>query len=417
MTGVQTCALPICFPVTIWGRKVRANASVQRTGNGSRGRRLMGVWDDVQSEVRVVPFYSMASTMVGELNFTKISLKSNGNNWASDTFNAVNVDYGTDCPAADLLISNFKYVTLVSRKYYSHMPQMHFAPRSNKTRFSDLVPKLTLSQRVTENTGPVGNIVFYYFKFFTGLTVADLADFFSRPCPKDDCFAANKWTAAYFLESLFFCRLEDVMYCNPDRYGLTASFLWVMACCLLISLLLSYIGLGFLVYFLVALIPLLSVWVSSGVSVRCFPMLPACMLDDILDSVKFIFPIKASVPQSMRVNGSDALKPCSDFGYTAWQDPLTAVLCDLGFCDGLENSWIFSVSYWKFGDMHAGLQGPSSDAYRFCTFLTMGWIVPVVFVGTVGLTVASLLCFTVIGLLSVMVDIIWKTIIFNHLEG
>jgi hypothetical protein len=141
------------------------------------------------------------------------------------------------------------------------------------------------------------------------------------------------------------------------------------------------------------------------------------MLDDVLDSVKFIFPMKASVPQSMRVNGSDALKPCSDFGYTAWQDPLTAVLCDLGFCDGLENRWIFSVSYWKFGDMHAGLQGPSSDAYRFCTFLTMGWIVPAVFVGTVGLTVVSLLCFTVIGLLSVVVDIIWKTIMFNHLEG
>ena len=154
--------------------------------------------------------------------------------------------------------------------------------------------------------------------------------------------------------------------------------------------------------------PVFILWYTYGMSMSCLPMFPTCILTDIVDFLKRLFPLSLSLPVKLYCNADDVLKyrnatdftsscvrSCEAIGFTDWYDPLTYTVCsyDFVFCgkivNGLGNvSYVASLhlSFSKWYNVytydHANL-----DAYSFCTLIqwvnTLPFIVGVLVFATV----------------------------------
>jgi hypothetical protein len=143
-------------------------------------------------------------------------------------------------------------------------------------------------------------------------------------------------------------------------------------------------------------------------------MIPTCLLDDAIAALKSLFPTKAVLP-SLLVRNSTTLRPCSELGFDSWEDPLAFAWCDLGFCEGQNDTMFFwELSRWNFGQMHARATGKDADAYRVCASVTANYAVPVLLVATAALTVATAVVISLIGMLGPGINLLWQIVLFDH---
>jgi hypothetical protein len=194
---------------------------------------------------------------------------------------------------------------------------------------------------------------------------------------------------------------------------MSAVFLLVVYVC--VSWLCGYLGLyGVSTAFFVAM-PLLVVWYSIGVSPRCFPMVPTCLLDDLIAALKSLFPKRVSLP-ALLVTGKDSLRTCAELNFTSWEDPLAFAACDLGFCGGMGDVKFLGVTNWRFGMMQEMAYGKDADAYRVCASVTATYSIPIVMALTFVVAVAAALVLSLVSLISPCVGIFWQVVMFNHAE-
>lgn len=390
--------------------------------NASRrnhNRRLMGVWEETQSKVISLPYYSLiniprrniSKTPSDKITFTASQM------WGNDNFIWKSFDGEIDCVLADTLLSNSRYVADVLKKYYLHATNIS-AARSYRKTLKSVIPNLGNSNQNTSRSSKATvttSTILYYTLQYLGVTMQDIATFLKDPCPKMECMAYNRWTASYLVESLMYCELESVMFCSRDRMDMFVSFVYILFMCIVVSLLFNYLGVYGLSIIMFMSLPLLTIWYSFGVSPRCAPMLPTCLIDDLLQSLKTIFPESLQVPSLLINNGtSTALKKCANIGFASWEDPLTFIWCDMGFCEGLNNTDVLGISTWKFGDMQSAAKSVHADAYRICASVTISNTLPVIFVLTLSVTLGAALSISSLALLVPYVELIWRTVIFHH---
>jgi hypothetical protein len=175
--------------------------------NGSAGprRRLMGVWEDTRDRIRALPFYSMIKKSVSDVTLSETLEQTASQMWLVDAFVWKGVRFEGTCPVADSLASLVRHAIGVSRNYYVHLVDTN-TPVAVRRRFRDVLPVVaSLNASLPSPSRPV---VFGWIMDLLGLSVGDVAAFLRDPCPKQDCLAANKWTASYLIESLFFFLLE-----------------------------------------------------------------------------------------------------------------------------------------------------------------------------------------------------------------
>jgi hypothetical protein len=338
---------------------------------------------------------------------------TSGQLWLLDAFVWNGDRFSGDCPVVDSLSSLVAQSVGVSKRYYAHLAELNVPPKLRK-RFKDVLPTVRASNMSLPSASRP--LIFGWAMDALGLRMSDVVEFLSEPCPRQDCSLDNRFTATYMAESLLFCDLESVMFCSQHRNDMVLSFVFMLLVYIVVSLLCGYFGLyGVSTAFFLA-IPLLVVWYSLGISPRCFPMIPTCLLDDALAALKSLFPVKAFLPKLL-VGQGKTLKSCSALNFTTWEDPLAFAVCDLGFCDSLSNVNVLGVSKWRFDDMRGHAASADADAYRVCASVTATYSVVPAFIINFFLAAAVALSLSALALVGPCLTVLWQIVMYNHVGG
>lgn len=391
-------------------------ASENSSAGGGRGRRLLGVWEETRDKLRAMPYYSLIRSTVSSENIFDVLNLTAMQLWRLDAFFWRGVDFGKTCPIADTTSSLVKHSLRVSNKYYAHFTQLSQPPLVRR-RFREVLPNVAAYTNFSANVQAGRQGVLNILLDIVGLRMSDVVGFLSQPCPQSSCQAENRWTASYLAESMLFCDLESVVMCTDHKNDLVTSTLLMVLVYVALSLLCSYLGVSALSTLFFLAIPVLAVWYSLGVSVRCFPMIPTCLLDDTIASLKSLLPVKASLPRLLVMDGQD-LRSCSELNFTTWEDPLAFVWCDLGFCESLADTTVFwELSRWNFAQMHAAATGVDADAHRVCASVTAAYAVPVLLVATAALTVCAAAALSLLSMLGPVLGLLWQVVLFDHYDN
>jgi hypothetical protein len=392
-------------------KSVRSQDVLDWTLNATRGRRLLGLWEETETRLLSMPYYSLVRETVSDVNVVEVVNISASQAWGTDAFNPRRVSSDGLCRVWDVTSEYVGQTFTVSKRYYDHLVAIN-TPVFIKRRFKDILPTVdapNASLRVSTNRNVIFNGVLNFF----GWSVSDLVHFLTSDCPQDDCSKLNRWTASYMVESAMFCDLNSVMLCTEHRRDLILSTVLVFIVYVLLSAVLRYLGLAGVSTLIFFAIPFMVLWFSIGVSPRCFPMIPTCLLDDLTVSLKSVFPSKITMPQKLVVN-STKLRSCSELSFTSWEDPLVFAWCDMGFCDNATDVSLWDLSYWRFSEMNKYATGDDVEAYRLCATVTATFSIPVLIAASAALTVLGALIVSLLALLGPTLNLIWQITMFDH---
>lgn len=401
----------------------KALQRVNETNNVHKSRKLMGMYEDTIANVVSMPYYPYVRKSVSNISTSLLQNHKLLNYvlrvWSNDAFSWHVPGVKDVCPPATAASSSSVHSLTVIRNYYENFLRVN-EQRVVSNKFKDVLPNVKAPVNFTLNTPSVSNLgagraILEFVLGSIGYSMEDIVFFMTSPCTNNDCTESNRWTFSFIIESLTFCELESVMYCNNHRRDLVTSSVVVAIILILSYTVLNYTGLGWAGSALFLFFPFMVLWYSIGVSPRCFPLVPTCLFDDTIRAVKNVFPVDMNIPDKIRYdNSSQRLVQCSKLSFETWEDPLVFAFCDMGFCDGLTDISIFGIARFRFQQKNEMALSGHADAYRICTSVTMVYAVPIIFM---ALSILFILLSLVISMLNVMapyVFFMWNVTVYNH---
>ena len=214
-----------------------------------------------------------------------------------------------------------------------------------------------------------------------------------------------------FFYSFTYCDFESVIYCNQKQANVLPVIFYTAILYCIISYLGNILSLSFpaTVFFYAS--PLLVMHQTYNIGYSCFPMLPTCLLDEIIYNVQVYTPAYASIPPLLLCNTSSApycLRSCSEFGFVKYQDPLIFWACDLGVCSAVQP--LFSTQH-----MQELLQDkPNVPAYRFCAFVSSVLIFPILFLIAASFFLVVSVFVFFLSIIPSLMNVLWHIVLFNH---
>ena len=195
-----------------------------------------------------------------------------------------------------------------------------------------------------------------------GLGQADISSFF---------VGSGAWSLQWLAEEMVLCDLAAVVSCSRHKRDLIMSLVVFVAAYVTLQAVASATGLSVLstVFFYSA--PGLLLWYVYGVGPTCFPLLPTCLLSDVIAAAEYVAPEAIALPPELLCDqpagntsnqpagNTSCLRPCSELNFTSWQDTLAFAVCDTdaGWCEALGHAGE-NVSWYQssFGPLFAPLQ-------------------------------------------------------------
>jgi hypothetical protein len=401
--------------------------------NSSRGRRLMeaGAVDEVHERLARLPFYaavqasarkSRAATRNASTAFAVVQTASyRGGVWGP--FNAAG-----PCPPASAMLTSVTQVARILRRYYEEFSALS-APRKLKATLREAMPEvpLTLSfspaweagapRRVRTNPSPttqLGDWVLDQGLWLIGGTRDGVMAFLSEPCADGECTAANRWTMTFLIESATFCDLESVIFCSEYRRDMWTSAVLGLLFYAGLYVALELFGFAWLAAAAFYGIPMFILWFSLGVSPRCFPMVPTCMLDAVLDAVKGLVPVSAEIPALLLAKDGASVRSCAGIGLDGWQDPLLFALCDAGVCDGWSNVSSVAGVVMDVGSKRAMQASADAGAYRVCSIVMAVNTASAAGIGLVCVAAASAAAWVLVSMCAPLASLLWHVAVYDH---
>jgi hypothetical protein len=212
----------------------------------------------------------------------------------------------SQCSAASELLNIMYENGLVLKKFYHDDYASKF--KSLPWDISTNLPKLYKSNTsaiasnstfVIEDSSSSSDVVAAYFLFvgnsilkpLFGVTPGSVKEFFLGGVAPD-----GSWSAKMLLQEVISCDFESVMLCSRHNRNVFISLIISIAMYLAVSGLMSIFQLGSLSgWFLLAVIPM-TAWLSYGMSPFCAPMIPTCVLQDVIDTVQVSTPSPTTKP-------------------------------------------------------------------------------------------------------------------------
>lgn len=96
------------------------------------------------------------------------------------------------------------------------------------------------------------------------------------------------------------CNFDEVMMCSGHERNVVISIVITYIFYLFISTILSSVGIRGLNIVLWLMIPAIGMWLAYGMSPLCSPMLPTCLIQDVISSVQIILPSRIVWPSSLQ---------------------------------------------------------------------------------------------------------------------
>lgn len=198
-----------------------------------------------------------------------------------------------------------------------------------------------------------------------GLGPGDIVNFFA---------GSGAWSMPWLAVEAVSCDLAAVVSCSRHRRDLLMSIALFVVVYVALQAAASATGLTVLASAFFYSAPFLLLWYVYGVGPTCLPLLPTCLLSDVVATVQYVAPEAIALPPELLCGADNAtcLRPCADLNFTSWADTLAFAVCDTdaGWCEalgraGANASWYQSTA----GPLFAPLQvcqtrGPSARAAR-----------------------------------------------------
>jgi hypothetical protein len=225
-----------------------------------------------------------------------------------------------------LYYANFdRVVPPVDRSFRAALPQISLI--SNGTRLSLPTPP--------GRGGTWASAVYHYVTGkILGVRPDDIVEFLT---------GSGVWSLEWLLVSLTQCDLGAAVSCSRHKRDLLMSIVVFVLLYTLIQWVSSITGLPVLASAFFYGAPLLLLWYVYGVAPSCFPILPTCLVSDLVAAVEYVTPETITLPPELLCNGESSgrnatcLRPCSDLNFTSWLDTLAFAVCDTdaGWCASL----------------------------------------------------------------------------------
>lgn len=284
--------------------------------------------------------------------------------------------------------------------YYNSYPPPPTPPITLWANLPDLTPAPSdtlhgAGPDAVPNEGWIAN-TYHYVWTFTGINIAYVRSFFGNAKGQTNVFTVST--------SMLKCDFSAVTYCTHHKKDLVMSLVLLGLLYMIVAFLSRLVGLPILATLLIfASVPII-LWYCYGMAMTCGPMLPTCLIDDIIRALDSFFPSQVTVPAELSVVDDCLNKPeikkcfksCGDAPllFNGWRDTLAFGVCylDVSSCrklagligsrDGLSDSLLSRADAVEAaGESLLG-------AMRFCFAVTFVNLIPVIVLVTLILTSA-----------------------------
>ena len=251
-------------------------------------------------------------------------------------------------------------------------------------------------------------------------------------------------TAGNLLHDMLVCDFDSVMFCGSsqsrERKNIFVCMVVAYAIWYVVGLVIGTVpGAGVLyvvVYsFMWVLVPITAVQLSYGMAATCFPMLPTCLLQDLVVSLQATLPISVRWPDALQrypgciaqTSAASCLRSCraEPFYFQRWEDSVAWALC----ASDVVNCTQVSVPYapmvrqaaWNYSAVAEGSSVSAQGldlwhAHQFCFVVTLGQALPWLFVFVAGLYVGLNLLKVPFVVLAAGVQFAVQAVSFTHVE-
>jgi hypothetical protein len=374
-----------------------------------RGRRLLQV-SSVVDTVKDVAQYS-GQIIQGAADGSKplVSTRVAGA-WSTASFAWPPVyNYaGQTCPVALSALHLARQAVMVVSMYFESFgmprPPIDRSLRANLPDFSAWVSGVyTQVARANVTQTSWASWVFHKGLDVAGIRPEHLVGFFTLD---------RKWTLSWILETSIKCDLASTVTCSRhDKDLIMSSVVFLLGYMLVVRPVCDAFGLGFLPIMYILSYPGFVMWYVFGMPISCFPMIPTCLMSDIIATVETLVPEAIVFPASLRCDEVDAvahplnqtcLRSCETLRFSGWSDPLAFAVCDtdLATCrylasfNGATGLAFFDTLVWlpfrdslQYFEAIVASSAEHLAGHRLCTWVSFVTAVPVL--GLLGLCVVA----------------------------
>ena len=150
--------------------------------------------------------------------------------------------------------------------------------------------------------------------------------------------ADHKWTLRWILETSIKCDLAAAVTCSRHDKDLVMScVIFILGYFLVVRPASRGLGVGFLPMVYILSFPSIILWYVFGMGPSCFPMVPTCLMSDVIATMERLVPAAVMFPEDLRCDNpavkttalnQTCLRGCEDLGFKGWEDPLAFAICD-----------------------------------------------------------------------------------------
>ena len=231
------------------------------------------------------------------------------------------------CPAAVVTFDVSREALLILANYYSAwdtpLPPIDRSLRATLPRIHFNASLVNLPTLAVSRSRNWASTTYHAITDFAGLSQEDLIQFITSD---------SAWSLQWIFVSLTRCDLAVVVSCSGHKRDLFMSSLVLFIFYLIVRHLMPSMSFWFILAS-----PWILIWYAYSVGPTCFPLVPTCLLSDVISLGSSILPSHITMPPELLCDPTEdtrnttdyCLKPCSDLGFTGWLDPLAFGVADI----------------------------------------------------------------------------------------
>ena len=333
------------------------------------------------------------------------------------------------CPIATSALDLGTQVVLINKMYFdnfqnSQRPVLDRSLRAslpNLGWMSGVQPSST--QATSQKSSSWASAAFHWVLDLLAVRPEQLVAFFT---------SEEKWSLTWILVGLTQCDLASTLTCSRHDKDLLMSTVVFALMYLAISAVTDAMGVGFLATLFLLSYPSFILWYAFGMAPSCFPLIPACLLSDVIATVEALVPQQILFPENLLCEGgrnqTNCLRSCAELGFVHGLDPLAFAICDTddGMCSyiqGLPRSGLQLLDDTMLVPLQEGMtrfrlvttargQQQVIAGYRLCTWVSFVTVVPyLALLGAVAL-VGGVLIVAAMDMLPPLVGLVLQTYVF-----
>ena len=243
----------------------------------------------------------------------------------------------------------------------------------------------------------------------------------------------REWSLQWVLQTTIQCDLAAVVTCSRHDKDLLMSTVVFALLYLVVSSLASSLGMGFLATVFLLSYPWFILWYVFGMAPSCFPMLPPCLMSDLVSTLEVLVPTAILFPPALlcdpagqggRPLNQTCLRSCSELGFGSWEDPLAFAICDTdpetcSYVLALGPSGLVFLDTWLWDPLREAMARAyqrvmyeDTTPYRVCTWVSFIWVVPLLALVVAIVVVAGAVLAFVCDLLPSLIAFLCQLYVF-----